>query len=90
MKAESDIWLRHGGRCYYCHVSCHPFGEGEPDGPREATRDHVQAKALGGRQLGSSNIVLACRACNQHWAGIEDAAKQAARKLRRFYRRAKG
>lgn len=46
-------------QCFYC---ARPFG----DGLRQQTLDHVYPRALGasGPGMAASNVVFACRACN--------------------------
>jgi 5-methylcytosine-specific restriction endonuclease McrA len=53
--SRENIYLRDGHRCQYC---CHSFS------PRDLTLDHVQPVSRGGRKEWT-NIVTACRRCNQ-------------------------
>ena len=57
------VWRKSGGACWYC---------GAPLSAQEMTLDHVQAKARGGDGR-ESNLVAACRRCNQA-KGHRDAA----------------
>lgn len=51
---RTNIWLRDGGKCVYCHV---------PLATSEITFDHVMPRSRGGA-TGWDNIVCACAACN--------------------------
>jgi 5-methylcytosine-specific restriction endonuclease McrA len=53
--SRENIYLRDGYRCQYCARSF---------GPRELTLDHVIPVSRGGRKEWT-NIVTACRRCNQ-------------------------
>lgn len=53
-----QLWWKHQGRCKYCGMTTVLGG----NGPNQATRDHVRAKARGGKQSG--NLALACAECN--------------------------
>ena len=55
----AELYYRSGGRCKYCGTMTVLDGEGS----NRATRDHVRARARGGRQAG--NLVLACALCNE-------------------------
>ena len=52
------LFEKHNGKCYYCG---HQTFLGRY-GASRATRDHLLAKALGGRN--GDNLVLACSRCN--------------------------
>ena len=54
-----QLWWKHQGRCKYCGCTTVLGGSG----PTMATRDHMRARANGGKQSG--NLTLACSACNQ-------------------------
>jgi hypothetical protein len=53
------LFRRDGHLCLYC---------GKPFGDRELTRDHVQPRVMGGDDSWT-NVVAACRRCNQHKGG---------------------
>ena len=53
------LFRRDGHLCLYC---------GERFAPRELTRDHVRPRVQGGADCWT-NVVTACRRCNQHKAG---------------------
>jgi len=51
--------------CHYCNrVNLHKITDGvEPE--RQATLDHVMPRARGGAEYDESNLVVACRPCNE-------------------------
>jgi 5-methylcytosine-specific restriction endonuclease McrA len=53
--SRDSVWLRDEGRCQYCATTLVR---------RDATYDHILPRSRGGR-VTWTNIVLACRACNQ-------------------------
>lgn len=53
--SRRNVWLRDSGRCQYCAGSL-PLSE--------ATYDHIVPRSRGGR-TSWTNIVIACRPCNQ-------------------------
>lgn len=58
-RGEAQFW-----HCYFCAVKvrcvfCDPYGTAQP-----ATRDHVVARAIGGANP-LTNQVIACYTCNQ-------------------------
>lgn len=53
--SKDNVYARDKGRCQYCGTAL---------SRREATIDHVLPRARGGRTQWT-NVVLACRACNQ-------------------------
>lgn len=53
------MWIRQGGRCYLCRRATVLGGRG----PLAATKEHVVARANGGKQRG--NLKMACEECNQ-------------------------
>ncbi len=53
--SRRNVYARDGGRCQYCRTRV-PW--------REATYDHVLPRSRGGT-TGWTNIVIACRPCNQ-------------------------
>lgn len=53
--SRDNIYARDGGRCQYCAT---------PLTRREATYDHVVPRSRGGL-VSWTNIVIACRSCNQ-------------------------
>lgn len=73
------------GKCFHCNVDCVIPNKFTSKGfPTMATRDHLQAKALGGKLI-KGNIVLSCYGCNQSWSLVEDAARKAADLLRHYF-----
>lgn len=87
MRPDHPVIRVYKSRCFYCRKRVHPFGSPGHSSLDGATRDHVQSKALGGRMLGPSNIVLSCRKCNQEWANVEHSAKEASVLLKLYYRK---
>lgn len=57
------LYARQNGTCAYCDGAMHVHKDRWMD-DRYATFDHVTPLARGGGR-GPSNIVLACRACNE-------------------------
>lgn len=53
------LFARYGGECHYCGEQCNRI----KDHPKQATKDHVVPKALGGTNT-LDNYVLACQSCN--------------------------
>jgi 5-methylcytosine-specific restriction endonuclease McrA len=77
-----------GWYCHYCHL---PISR-QPDSVlvfRNATVDHRVAKATGGREDDTSNMVLCCDVCNQRKGTMSYRAfRQRTAHLRRKRRRA--
>jgi len=60
--ARVEAWSAQGGRCFYCLARI---------SRRQATADHVRARANGGTDR--DNIVAACAACNVAKGSLPEA-----------------
>lgn len=66
-RQRSILMNRHKGKCHWCQAKCSLYGN--PNADLFATRDHLIRLADGGSD-NLSNMVLACRKCNNTRHGI--------------------
>lgn len=62
------LYMRHGGRCFYCHQQL-SLNHGLPN---SVTRDHRIARARGGA-LVDNNVVACCQDCNVRKGSLSEA-----------------
>lgn len=58
-----EIFARDDYRCHYCGLTVN--NRVLPHHPRRATIDHMTPKSRGGAKYDESNVVTACRRCNE-------------------------
>ena len=64
------LMAKQRGLCFYCHtpLAIVAIVSGEKQPHNMATFDHIVPRCKGGRSSIESNLVLACRACNNRKA----------------------